>query len=727
MWVFSAVLLCLPVGWVIYERWLFHPEIRDVLAAFWCRNDLYCPAYLPSYFALIILVGIEFFLLFLAYSPLLGGIFIPASSLPSPPETSGRPYRRLAFWLFAAAAALLGVSVLLAVSAQRLPAVEVLIALCLALLGFYLRQADQPFQIHGWGNRALRLAQLGLGQAALLYFLRSLTLDQAQLLPSGLFLVTVLILLLCWVKPAPIYWVTCAAIGLMSYRLWGWEYAVIGDEYSFYSYALQRLGDEGLWGSLVYLFKGTAVYGSHPFLSTWMQMLSMTLFGLDHFGWRISNIFLAGASLYFFYVFFRAFLSARVALWAVLLLAFSHYLFNFSKIGYNNLQALFAFGVLMAAAARAARSPGEFNYALTGAAVGLCLYVYPAALYAIPAAGLLLLFYDPPRSKTALRRWLVLLLPLAMLLLPLVFQPEYWQSKLLGTLLNENSYASQRPLLGQLSKNIVYAFYAYLYAVDQSHFVVASHLDPLSGLLLPLGLGYVLLTTRRERFSAYLLVSYAALLFLVGATHDRFAPSTTRMFMLLPWYTALAAVGLGWLHGQVNLPRLARSGLPLLVLTAILAANLYMAYGLYRRISAGTPSLEVLFIRLNQRDERVFPDRYKTLLFLTESNWDIEGLQTLAQAYRIAPSRLSLARYAVERGEIPIEARRLAAQETTLVILQPWMNEEYQVGLHQHLLRLGKQPCPIQDTPTSPARLILYLPPGFSRLCPANGHWSIFD
>lgn len=712
---------------MIYERWLFNPQIRDVLATFWCRNDLYCPAYLPSYFALIIPVGIEFFILFLAYSPLLSGILIHPPSIIPPSDARSGTYRRLVLWLFAASVALLGFSTLLAFRAQRLPAVEVLIALGLALLGFYLRHQDQPLQLSGLGSRLLRLIQLGLGQAALLYFLRSLTLNRAELLPSGLFLLTVLILLLRWVKPAPIYWVTCAAIGLMSYRLWGWEYAVVGDEYSFYSYALQRLGDEGLWGSLAYLFKGTAVYGSHPFLSTWVQMLSMSIFGEDHFGWRISNIFLAGVSLYFFYVFFRTFLSMRVSLWAVMLLACSHYLFNFSKIGYNNLQALFAFGVLMAAASRAIRSPGEFNYALTGAAVGLCFYVYPAALYAIPAAGLLLLFYDPPRDKTAMRRWFSLLLPLAILLLPLAFQPEYWQSKLLGTFLTDNSYASQRPLLGQFSKNIVYAYFSYLYAVDQTHFVIASHIDPLSGLLLPLGLGYLLLTFRRERFSAYMLLCYAMLLFLVGATHDRFAPSTTRMFMLLPWYAVFAAVGLGWLQGQFSLSRLARTGLPLVILAAILATNLYMAYGLYRRASAGVPSLEVLFIRLSQRDEQVFPERSKTVLFLTEPNWDIEGLQTLAQAYRIPPSRLSLRRFAVESGEIPMEARHLAAQNTTLVILQPWMNSDYKAGLEQQLLRLDKQPCPVQDTPSNPERFTLYLPPEYSRLCPVDGHWSLSD
>jgi 4-amino-4-deoxy-L-arabinose transferase-like glycosyltransferase len=730
VWGFGVVLLGLPVGLVMYERWFSNPGMRDVLAMFWCRNDLYCPAFLPSYFALIIPLVIEWIVLFLVSSPLLGGVFAgwAASGAPAAQPTELR--RRLMFWLFITAATLLGISMLLAVSEQRLPAVEVLLALCLVLLAFHLREADAPLQLKPLGSRILRLAQLGLGHAALLYFLHSLTINRAGLLPSGLLLVAVFILLIRWVKPAPIYWVTCAAMVLMGYRLWGWEYAVIGDEYSFYSYALQRLGDEGLWGCFAYLFKGAAVYGSHPFLSTLIQMFSLSVFGLDHFGWRISNIYLTGVSVYFFFIFFRAFLSARIALWAAILLAFSHYLFNFSKIGYNNLQALFAFGLMMAAAARSVRAPNAFNYALTGAAIGLCFYVYPAALYGIPAAGLLLVMCNPPRNKTDLQHCLALLLALGILLMPLLFQPEYWQSKLAGTFLNENSYASQRPLLGQFSKNIVYAFFTYLYAVDQSHFVVASHIDPISALLLPPGLCYLLLTARRERFGAFLLISYAALLFLAGATHDRFAPSTTRMFMLLPWYAALTAIGLGWLLAQINpvhQSQRVRNGALLFILTSILAANLYMAYGLYRRVSAGNPSLEVLFIRLAQRDEQLFPARFKTLLFLTESNWDIEGLQTLAQAYRIPPGRLSLARYVVESGKIPAQARQLAARSDTLVIIQPWMNEEFKAGLNQQLLSLEKQPCPIQDTPASHARFTLYLPAEFARLCPPDGHWLRSD
>ena len=51
-----------------------------------------------------------------------------------------------------------------------------------------------------------------------------------------------------------------------------------------------------------------------------------------------------------FYVFFRTFVAASTALIAVLLLAMSHYLISFGKIGYNNLQAFFAMALSLWAA-----------------------------------------------------------------------------------------------------------------------------------------------------------------------------------------------------------------------------------------------------------------------------------------------------------------------------------------------------------------------------------------
>jgi 4-amino-4-deoxy-L-arabinose transferase-like glycosyltransferase len=118
----------------------------------------------------------------------------------------------------------------------------------------------------------------------------------------------------------------------------------------------------------------------------------MKLFDNRNFGWRFSNPFLMACSLPFFYYFFKAFVSQRIALMAVILLGFSHYLLSFSKIGYNNLQALFATGLVLASLTWALQSMKPIAFSATGLVMGLCFYIYPAALYVVPLPVLNLVF-----------------------------------------------------------------------------------------------------------------------------------------------------------------------------------------------------------------------------------------------------------------------------------------------------------------------------------------------
>ncbi len=721
-----VLLLGIPVGLAVYERWFDHFEIRDILQTYWCKNHEYCPAYLPSYFLIIFASYLGFAGLFYKTARPLDSVFI---SLNSPPSTavpqSSPAQRRLRWWLFQGAAVCILTSLIFFAGLQRLPSFELLMGLFFVLAAFAIEEKTIiPFR------QILRWLFWGAGHLVWLLFLRSLTIGHAAILPIGLLTAITVWALIRLTRPPLIYWITWAAMGFMTFRLWGWEYAVVGDEYSFYSLAVQRLEQPGFWASLPRLFDAEGVYGAHPFFSTLIQMGFMSLFGQDNFGWRISNIYLTGLSIGLFYLFYRSFLAQRLSLWAALALTFSHYLFNFSKIGYNNLQALFAFGVLMAAAGYAVRHRARFSYALVGAASGFCFYVYPAALYALPVAVLWLIWFDFPKNSAAWKRWLSYLLPLMILLLPLVVQPAYWQNKITGTLFNPNSYASQYPLAGQLIKNSVYALFSFLYTVEQSHFVVASHLDPFSAMLLPVGLASLIFGLRQKPINAVFLLNYIILLFLVGATHDRFAPSTTRMFMLLPFYAVLTALGLAWCVQQLSdFPSLrpVQRFLPALVLSAILITNSYMAYNLYRNLTKGVPSLEVLMVRLLQRDQALYPDQPKTFLFLTDSNWDIEGIRTLAQVYRIPPGQAQLLRYETHNGKIPPEAAQIIADAKTLVIIQPWIKPESRILLAEQLLASGKEACLIQDTPFTEPRFTLFLHPIWRRLCPHTGNWNFFD
>ena len=133
--------------------------------------------------------------------------------------------------------------------------------------------------------------------------------------------------------------------------------AVVGDEYIFFTDAKAIITPLRLSEVAAHLFDGTWTYGAHPYVSSLIQALSMLLLGRDNFGWRFSNIYLSAVSIGLFYLFFKGFFSRRVAILAALLLAASHYLMNFSKIGYNNLQALFIMSLVLWLSAQGVRSP----------------------------------------------------------------------------------------------------------------------------------------------------------------------------------------------------------------------------------------------------------------------------------------------------------------------------------------------------------------------------------
>jgi hypothetical protein len=177
-------------------------------------------------------------------------------------------------------------------------------------------------------------------------------------------------------------------------------------------------------------------------------------------------------------------------------------------------------------------------------------------VYVLPLPALLLWMYDRPRTRVSQRRWLVAGAALALGVFPLVLQPGYWQSKIAGTIFYNAELTGSAFGLGQhVIDNLLYAPLAFLYTVEESHFVVSSYIDPLSGALVLIGLADALYQGRRQRFGRFALLAFGLLLLLVGVSHDRGAPSTTRMFMLLPWYALFTALGLAWLMARLKASR----------------------------------------------------------------------------------------------------------------------------------------------------------------------------
>ncbi len=733
------LLAALPPFLVFLDRWLLDRQVHDLLRDTWCRSEFFCQLWWPSYFLIIIASAVLLVLLvvFAVRDNRPHNNQAPAAPGDSQEQKAAiRPeQRRIARGLEVLALGWFLLLMLLAAGSRIAPGIELLPAILVYLLGRVLAEYSAGtlfMMLRGWWAR---FWPLGLAHLSLIVFLSDSSVGRpTALLTFGLLVAALLNLWRLRSRIQTIHWVTLAAVFLFTLNINSWAFSTIGDEYSFFTFGRDILQYQTWDYRTSHFFNGMGVYGSHPYLSSVFHALSMGLLGVNNFGWRFSSLYLAALSIPMFYFFFRRFLDERVSLLGAGMLGCSHYLMTFGKIGYNNLQALFVMGLVLWAAGEAVRSRRALNYTFLGLSLGLVFYVYPAALYVLPLAGLLMLMYDPPFNRPALKRWFLAGVAFFIFFSPLIFQPEYWQAKVAGTLFyNPDIMQQDGGIAGHLARNFLYSLFSFLYIAQESHFVTSSYVDPLSGMLVLLGLAWAIKLLRRDRFAVFLLLGFLLLNFFVGATHDRSTPANTRMFLLLPWFTLLAALGLSWLAWQLQRlhapPRLA-TALAVLLLAGILAGNLYQAYSLSRQRSEGQPSMEMLFLRMLQRDASLqsaaMQDAPRRIyLFITEEGWNIDGLRLAQQIYAVPDSVTQLQRVAVTGSELPPSVVDLIQNEDVGVIIQPWMREDWRAALETRLAEWNKKPCVIRDIPTTDPRFTIWWSERWSFTCPADGDWSL--
>jgi 4-amino-4-deoxy-L-arabinose transferase-like glycosyltransferase len=750
--------LILPIAYVLNDRWVKEPFLKDTLADVWHRMEFFSSSRWPDYFLIIIPCSLVFLGLFLwkanRHNPFFGCEVFP--QVPQPIEMEVSPtQQKIARYLLRVAAGIVLVSVFFVLINQRVPNLEILAAVGLVWMAQAFRTNRWEEMRHPSGSAVRRALLLGLGQVALIFFLHALEVDHTEIPMAATLLLGTWILVMRLAHPGPIYWIVAGAMSLMTLGVDSWRFSFIGDEYAFYYTALNFFTPDGIRQLYTNFFNGTAVYHSHPLFSSTLQAASMALFGKDSFGWRSSSTYLAAVSLFFFYGFFKNFFDRRIALWAAIFLGASHYLMNFSKVGYNNTQTLFAFGLVLWASARAASRRTPLAYTGLGAAIGLCFYLFPGSLYVVPLPFLFLLLYDSPKDRAARSRWLDMLCMLSILIVPLLFQPDYWSGKIPGTFLYSTQTTGSSATPSKIIYNTLYSTYSYLYTVSESHYVVASYIDPISAIFLPIGFAWSLSQVRRNRFAVFSILSYLAFILLVGASHNYDAPPATRMFMLLPWFALFSALGLQWLDSEYNsyhLPirfktaqhlylgameitvkfappngrqRHSRSYvLAGVVLAAMLATNIYMANGLEMQRTAGMHELDALYIRMFQRNRDMGENSTLTYLFVTDQNWNIYEVLYYPGLYNVPASVSQLQRVQVDRADLPEEYVNLAKKPDTVVIVQPSLDSQIQAGLTNLLQGIGKNACPMREVPEWDARFTMFLSPERMNLCPQDGHWN---
>ena len=707
-------------GLVVADRWLHIQGMAGLAREPWCQVEALCQTALPSYVGVGLACWLAAFLLILIARTSLKLPEAPSwiENAHGPANAPDAQARRAGRILRLAALAGFLITTVAGLHSANHPGWGYLAVVLAYVAGCVLEQTALDDLRRTVRSHGPSLAICGSALLGLLFLLGGDYASRPIDWLVGVALLVPLVLRVRQGRPLPVgFWIAAGVIVLYAQGINSWRYAIVGDEYIFHEHARSITDSQGWVQIGRRLFDGQGVYGTHPYFSTVIQAAFMRLLGTGSYGWRISNAVVVALSAVAFLAFLRGFLPRRTAILGAFLLVISHYLINFSKIGYNNVQALLGTTLVLSAGSLAARSRRSLAFTGLGLAMGLCLYVYPAALYALPLGILLPWVVMPTGQKPSLRHWGSALAAFSLLLLPLLLQADYWRTKVAGTVFfSPGLLESSGSLLAHIGSNLLYTLVSYAYTIEETHFVVSSFVDPLTAAFVPIGLALCFKQVREHRFSRFLLVGFLLEAVLVGATHDRQFPPVTRMFLLLPWWIAFAAIGIASVVENVGRGAW-RRGVLVGMACAAFGLNLYQAIGLFHQRYEGKASFEVLFLRLLERDAIQDPSHPKSYFFLTDSTWGIDGMYTQQMVYSLPNSPDLLGRAVVENASLENDVAAAIANPDTAVIIQPWMDRDLIEKLRAVLNALGKTECPVREAIGTDVRFSMWLSPELASLC----------
>jgi hypothetical protein len=726
--IISAILIlaAVPSLLVVQDRWLNLKNAHIPLTEFRCKLPLLCSLSLPSYFLFIAVCLLAAGLL-IALFPLSRDAFhgLRAQFLAADDGIPGAQIIISRVLLWGSVPGFSAVAVYSIVQ-RRIPGWELAIVAGMYIAGWLLRDISfsrmwKTLRDNQTWWIACLLAHVALVAALAVFF----SAPKYVWWPLVCLALAAVFLFRVRQRVPAIYWIFSLGLTLFSINLNSWWVSVAGDEFGFYVSAQNILEKTAIGTVAARIFDEMGVYGQNPYLASIIQSLFLRVFGPLSFGWRFSSIYLAALSILFFFFFFKQFLSRRVALWACFFLAGSHYLVDFSKIGYVSLQSLFALSVSLAAAAWAVRSGRMAAFAVTGAVLAMNFYFFGIAIVAIPLAGLLLLWFVPPISRQAWSRWGALAAGFGLLAFPLVFQPAFWKTGIGFTVFG--SFGKNPPpgnIVQVIFNRILTSVFSYLYAPNESHFVAVSFVDWLTAIMVGIGFFAILYQIRRSRFAAYFLLGWGILLAVAGVFGSPALPSTTRMFVVLPWWAAAAAFGLQWILDRIPAdPKLGiRMGGIVLgaILLAVVGINLLQATIISRARWVDRLPFEAHVQQLAESTRNHSPDAPAQFVFLTYSGWSLDPFLLFQKIYPQAWRGVNVKKVVVEGPFLPETFLPYAMDSRSVILVVPTLPKPWQEQLRISLERLGDHWCSVH---TAYGKWVydLYTPKNLEWVCAAAG------
>ena len=726
-----SIFSIIPPLFIMLDRWLFFRPIMDYSWSNWCQVKILCYAGFRDYFAWIFYALSMVTISILVFArPSFGKVkpvYFPTPDAGEPVEISQQQLSLKKKLLTIATIGLI-LQIGLSILYGRPPGFELILNAAAFLVGLILGEREIDARVlRRWSDTFKEKAPL---YGTIIFSVISLVLFSRELLSFGrmnwiyIILLILAIVAVVWQrkKLGKIYWLFNLTLVLFMLQMNSWKFSKIGDEYDFFdfpTYAISRQSVFQIWETF---FSALVVHSRYAYISSFVQFLSMRFLGFDHFGWHFSSIFLVALSIPIFYSFLKSFVAERIAFIAVVLLAASHYLINFSKIGYNNLQALFVMILILWMASRALKAQTPSAYFLLGISMAGCFYSFPAALYMLPLPVFLLLLFNPPSSRATWRKYLVMLAGLALFILPLAFQPEFWLEMVKGTALNKSDLSTASIGFGDhLITNFIYTVFSYLYVADEGHFIVSSFVDPITAVFVPIGVLVVISNLRRNRFMVFLGVSFLIEVILIGTTSNYIFTPKTRMFLMLPFFFIFAAIGIDWLirliAGITTRPGRFIFYATAVVLAGVVCLNLIQANVIFHIRGGESQEIESVVLRMLQHDAAEYSKDFKNYLLVSTSErgwgWNLK----FQEVYGVPDSQAQLLHAVVDGEEIPEIWLQRTEEENMVVIIPSWMPDSVRQTLGLKLQEQGKVQCDVNYAPGKDILFQMWTSTRYQDLC----------
>lgn len=498
---------------------------------------------------------------------------------------------------------------------------------------------------------------------------------------------------------------TLAALVMAMSRVWSWRFALVGDEWGFFKTARIFLHQPGTF-ELLGLRGDPNNY--HTVLSSAIQAWVMKLAGEDVFGWRLSSVLPFVLSVPPIYMLLRWLAGREAAFLGAALFASSHVLLTFSMVAYNNTQALLPLTLGLGLFAFASQRASALRYLLVGIALGLGLFAFGLARLAVLPVGLLLLAFARPLRRRTLPGWVAVAAGGLAASAPMLFNLANWRAMLKATPVRSEIAGRGVSISAQMMRNTVHGILAFLSGSSNSHFIVGPHTDPLTALLMLVGLGYVLAGLVRYKRARIWLLASGLFVVAVSAIQQYGLVANTRMFILPPVYAVFAGLG-GAALARLLGPENARARSVLLGALAVVGVGLNLLHVAWISLPNSKRPVETLVIQQIQATEAL--DRGGMAVFIVMETSRAQRENMIARAYDVGRERLiflnpteaSVLPHLCLAGEQPamvlVDARNSQVDALRRLIEACWsgyeesvvLNHMWKTGLYRFLTVKGQQ------------------------------------